>query len=637
MKKIRNHVLKIPAYLLLALTFVFNSCNEDSIEEPSNNSRVNTTDDLAILNERVRIPKYDEALSINDVEIPQTNARQENIITNLSTFTLVLRAEVDPPEVDSQVLQASHVFIEGNLAFVSYNTKGPEYKGGVEVFDISNIKAPSLVYQMIVEGTDYSSIYYEEGKIYLAGATESTDSFGLNSTALVEIVDYPIVPNQESTVIDIPSFTATDVKVKGDYIYVSSGSHGGLTVFNKNTLEEVSDIGMDDARSIAFNDEYYTVMQGTPARVKVYSTSDNSYINGYTVGGATIPESKSILSMTNDQLFIPAGREGLKILSLANGELLQEMPLPSIEGVAPELIVTNGVSVNDGRIFTANGAAGMFLSEQQENTVALLGSVNFLSSTNYVTSRENVMFVATGLGGLKIIEIMDCDPKSDDELDTVGDWDDNGTPQYLCEKDAPIASELKNKMSLIFRNRKNLKEREPAYFSPGAETDIYLTKDTNLEITFFGETAGYKNTMGYYVYDSQNPPQTPEELINQTVLFPNTSAKGSGGNLRRGNKVCLNDLKAGSVVGFFMVVDGWKGEITTGINTNYTTQSLNLELPNQYRQTSVLLGIEENDALVLGFEDIRSPGGDKDFDDAVFIIQTTTTKSIDYSNIIPLQ
>ena len=121
-----------------------------------------------------------------------------------------------------------------------------------------------------------------------------------------------------------------------------------------------------------------------------------------------------------------------------------------------------------------------------------------------------------------------------------------------------------------------------------------------------------------------------------TIIYPNTSAKGSLGGLLRGNKVCINNLKSGNVVGFFLIVDGWKGEITNGITTNFSTQSLNSDLPEQYRQTSLLLGLEDEDAMILSFEDRKRPGGDKDFDDAVFILQTSTPNSVDYSKLTPL-
>ncbi|WPP49612.1 DUF4114 domain-containing protein [Catalinimonas niigatensis] len=637
MNKLQHISHKIQLLLILTL-LVFNSCNEDPFEIPQAQQRISINSDKSDLNRRVRIPEYEEMLSLYDAPVDafQNNARLNNIEPASSDYVLIMRAEVNPPDVQGNALRASHVFIEGDKAFVSYNTEGPEYMGGVEVFDISNIKAPSLIFQMIVEDTDYSSIFYEDGKIYLAGATKNVDDFGLNSNAVLEIVHYPSEEGSENQMIDISSYTATDVKVHGNYIYVTSGSHGGITVLDKETLEEVSSTGMDDARSIAFNDEYYAVMQGTPARVKVYRTSDHSYVNGFTVGGANTPESKSILNITNDKIFVPAGKEGLKILNFSNGELLSVMGLPIMEGIDQEMIVTNGVSVNEEKIFSANGAAGMYLSTQHTNSTALLGSVSFQASANYVESRGPVMFVATGAGGLKIIEIVVYNPGEGDYI--PGDeWDEEGTPKNLCERATEVDENLENLMINNFIETANLIDRKPAYFADGVVTDLFIEEDTDLKITFYSEATLYQNTLGYYIYDPQNPPNSREEIKNMTILYPNASAKGSGGNLSKGDKVCLNDLKAGSAIGFFLVTKGWNGtEVTAGQYTHFTTKRLNKDRPKRYQQASLLLRAEEHKIGILSFEDIRLPGGDKDYDDVIFLLEPTNANSVDFSKLTPI-
>lgn len=627
-----THKIQVVSILIL---LVFNSCNEDTIEKPQAQQRISFNSNQSDLNKRVRIPKYEEMLSLYDAPIHafQNNARFKNVEPASSDYVLVMRAEVASPEVLGQSLRASHVFIEGDKAFVSYNTEGPEYMGGVEVFDISNIRTPKLVFQMIVENTDYSSVFYENGKIYLAGATKDTDQFRLNSNAILEVINYPSEEASENQMVDISSYTATDVKVHGNHIYVTSGSHGGITVLDKETLEEVSFTGMDDARSIAFNDEYYAVMQGTPARVKIYRISDNSYVNGYNVGGADTPESKSILNITNDKIFVPAGKEGLKILDFQSGEVLCMMGLPALENIDQEMVVTNGVSVNNEKIFSANGAAGMYLSEQKAENAALLGSVGFQASANYVESRGQVMFVATGAGGLKIIEIVAYDP-GDGNYIPGDDWDEDGTPKNLCEKATEIDERLENLMINNFIETANLINRKPAYFAHDVVTDLYIKEDTDLKITFYSEATLFKNTLGYYIYDPAHPPTTREEIRNMTILYPNASAKGSGGNLSKGDKVCLTNLKAGSAIGFFLITKGWNGsEVTAGVYTHFTSKHLNTDRAEQHRQASLLLRAEDHPVGILSFEDIRLPGGDKDYDDVIFLLEPTNVNSVDFSRL----
>lgn len=640
MKKLSRISHKINLLSLLALLWIFNACNEDPvIERPNTQQRLSFNTNKSDLNKRVRIPQYEEMLSLYDAPAGafQNNARFQNVTPASADYVLVMRAEVASPDFNGRALRASHVFIEGNKAFVSYNTEGPEYMGGVEVFDISNIQAPSLIFQMIAEDTDYSSVFYEDGKIYLAGATKNTDAFDLSSNAILEIIDYPSEEENEAQIVDISSHTATDVKVQGNYIYVTSGSHGGITILDKHTLQKIKTTDLDDARSIAFNDEYYTVMQGTPARVKIYRTADNSYVNGYNVGGADTPESKSILNITNDKIFVPAGKEGLKILDFQTGEVLSVMGLPALENIDQELIVTNGVSVNEEKIFSANGAAGMYLSQHQSHTASLIGSVGFQASANYVESRGQVMFVATGAGGLKIIEIVTYDPGKGDYI-PGDDWDEDGAPKNLCERATEIDQDLENLMASNFVETANLIDRKPAYFANGVVTDLYIEEDTDLKITFHSEATLYTNSLGYYIYDPLNPPKKRADVKNMTILYANASAKGSGGNLSKGDKVCLKDLKAGSAIGFFLVTKGWNGtEVTAGRYTHFTTKHLNTDRPKQYQQASLLLRAENHPLAILSFEDIRLPGGDKDYDDVIFLLEPTNTDAVDFSKLTSIQ
>ena len=57
-----------------------------------------------------------------------------------SSVTIQLIAALSPPEYNGEVLQASHVRIADHYAYVSYNTQGPRYLGGVDIVDISSPK-----------------------------------------------------------------------------------------------------------------------------------------------------------------------------------------------------------------------------------------------------------------------------------------------------------------------------------------------------------------------------------------------------------------------------------------------------------------------------------------------------------------
>ncbi len=627
-------------FALLSFMVAIGACQDNTVEEVAEDQRVKVNDNPSQLSDRVRVPEYEETLSFDEVVTTSENGRLQNVDSDENPgYALVMRAEVSPPSYQENTLKASHVFIDGGLAFVSYNTEGPQFMGGFEVYDVSKADTPELIYQVLVDDTDYSSICYSDGKIYLAGAVANPEELGVASGAILEIFSYPTSEKDSSTVVDVRSFVATDVKVNDDKVYVTSGSAGGLQIFDKNTLEELKSIEMEDARSVAFNESHFVVMQGAPARIQVYETATTTFQQTFTAGGAEIAESKSIVHLTESKVFVPAGREGLKTLDLTTGDILQQLELPELPGVAPELIVSNGVSVNGDKVFIANGAAGLFVGSHQTDgeSINLLGSVNFSASANFVQSKDDVIFVATGTGGLKILEIVTYNPEAGDYI-TIGDWDDKGKPEYLCQTDQQLSDEQKNLIEENFKPTKNLIDRQPSYFASGVVTDLTIKEDTDLTVSFYSESAGWKNTLGYYVYDQNNPPASVSEVQNMTVLFPNASAKGKGGGLVQGDKICITNLKAGQVVGFFLVAQGWKdNQATSGIYTHYSTVDLNVDRAEQHRQANLLLSTGENSPIILGFEDIKLPGGDQDYDDAVFLLEPSNLNSIDYNELVSIQ
>lgn len=76
--------------------------------------------------------------------------------------------------------------------------------------------------------------------------------------------------------------------------------------------------------------------------------------------------------------------------------------------------MTNAVTVQNGLIYAANGEAGIYVYVVRNSasatacgaaTVSLLGSLNFGAgiSANSVFSGGGLLYVATGLGGLRLV------------------------------------------------------------------------------------------------------------------------------------------------------------------------------------------------------------------------------------------
>lgn len=77
------------------------------------------------------------------------------------------------------------------------------------------------------------------------------------------------------------------------------------------------------------------------------------------------------------------------------------------------------------------------------------------------------------------------------------------------------------------------------------------------KVTFLNEGAGYRNTLGYFVFDTNNPPTNKDEIAAHVIIFPNTS-KAPDGEMEEGDTIDLNvQLTAGQTLAFFIIPNGW--------------------------------------------------------------------------------
>jgi hypothetical protein len=144
-------------------------------------------------------------------------------------------------------------------------------------------------------------------------------------------------------------------------------------------------------------------------------------------------EAKSIVRLRGDLAFVAAGTGGMEVYNILTGEKVASLPRPSIPQDAefPLNYVTNGVSVNNDLVLVANGGSGIHIALLDDGgELCSIGKFMFEngSSANFIEASDNKIFVATGLGGLKILEIVKV------ETCTVSvKYPSTGSPAYFPE------------------------------------------------------------------------------------------------------------------------------------------------------------------------------------------------------------
>ena len=361
------------------------------------------------LNKRISISENEPSYVFGDT----TKTKKSSKGTQSSSVTINLIARLAPPEYNGEVLQASHIRIAGQYAYVTYNTQGPRYLGGVDIVDISSPYNPELVSSVIFinqetnKGKDVSSadvkIASSPGSntfLWITGADETSDSafverFELNSSNQFS--------SAQSVNFSLKGYVGTDVRYFNDKLFVTSGAGGGLTILD-NQMKEVNFINIENARSVDVNKDFEIALGGNPGHLYNPGNWDKE------IGGATDPDAKSILRLYNNFALVALGQDGLKCydVSAMPSTVISALPAPTVpEGKSALDYVTNGVSVTDnGWVYVANGAAGLDVAKiGTDGKLTWMGNVDLEASVNFVEANGEYAFVARGVLGLKILKV----------------------------------------------------------------------------------------------------------------------------------------------------------------------------------------------------------------------------------------
>ncbi len=161
----------------------------------------------------------------------------------------------------------------------------------------------------------------------------------------------------------------------------------------------------------------------------------------------------------------------------------------------------------------------------------------------------------------------------------------------------------------------------------------------SVKVAFLNEGAGYRNSLGYFIYQTDTPPTNIDE-VEHVLIFPNTSKIGSGGDLASGDQIDLNiNMQPGQSIGFFINSNGWDGaygyqksNLTFG-QPFYTLTNLNPTVGLGQRYHVVFVdtrssGENGSGFLAYGFEDILTSGGDQDFNDVIFSVEVDPISAV---------
>jgi LruC domain-containing protein len=238
----------------------------------------------------------------------------------------------------------------------------------------------------------------------------------------------------------------------------------------------------------------------------------------------------------------------------------------------------------------------------------IIGTLSSGSNLSFSAVHSDIITKAMGYTGTTKVKFV-----------PMGSTDGLGRPNYLEPVGDIIGADMLSAINTSLPETKSVALLHPQYISSGAASDIVITEKSDVWLTFIYEGAGYRNTIGYYKYPTNNPPVTMQDIDTIHFIFPNASLVGSGGGLHSGDKVKIGTIEAGTTVGLVIFADGWNG---TSVNyyaggAYFSDANLNPEVNVNLKRHTVLL--QYNNTYMIGFEDINreSTSCDQDFNDVL--------------------
>ncbi len=423
---------KVSIYFLVLIGIVMFSCNsENDDSDPQSDDKIVLQ--FEDLDSRVHIdnagvvakqsmPSMPDNFDGTDSDVTKSTTIDDSDVA--SDLPLILVAEVDAPQYDNLVLQATHVCFSGNYAYVSYNVQGERYLGAVEAIDITDPALPRVVSHATFPSMDISSLTIKDGILYLVGARDVDAYEGVTKPAvLVKMALSDGLLSDNIDFIELSSYVGTDVVAGDSHYYCVSGNTGALSAFSISDGALASQIDQEDLRAVGIDGNKLVTLSGTQG-IHVYNIGSMSETQSFSVSSDVV-EAKRTIDFYNGHVLVAEGYDGMGAYQLSNGTQTLAIPVAEASGSNIDVndIVCNAVTVSDGHIFMAEGAAGVIVYSIATNGLdnpVEIGGLNLEGSANYVKSGSDYVFVADGTGGLKILKIV-----SDGESD-------NNNPAYAC-------------------------------------------------------------------------------------------------------------------------------------------------------------------------------------------------------------
>lgn len=413
-------------------------------EVPLDNTAVDFSDNSL----RVELFNADARLDQKDEEVPiaeRSISKGAKSVAQLDTFKLI--AQVNPPTVDGNLLGATSVVVIEDKAYVTYNLRGSEHKGAVDIIDISNPKKPELVQTLAFKDMDVNGAFVKDNYLYLIGGmdyihlaelvaaatgqAQNSDDFAVKK-AIVERfqLDSGLLTTEsikQSLLTWLPGYQTTSIysppAFDDNKIYVTAGDYekAGLFVLDAETLKVTAQQTFDDAKYLHIADAAVNpaiaVLKGSKTGADGYlgidrlSNTSDLKLDFTNIGPVNTNETKNTVFLYSDIAYLGLGAGGMKAFDINAKSKTPVYRVAADEFDEANDIVCNAVSADAKYIYLAAGEGGLWIAPRDSagpaGDLAIYSSISFGTdkSANFVYTdpKNHLVFAAGGEAGLVIV------------------------------------------------------------------------------------------------------------------------------------------------------------------------------------------------------------------------------------------
>ncbi|MCP3927234.1 MAG: hypothetical protein GY714_32145 [Desulfobacterales bacterium] len=393
--------------LILSLVFFIMACSENENNNITSDNesydRIEITSDQADLKSDLKYKKKEVKIKSGDKDLKDVDG-----------YSFQLVAEVRQPETQNGYLvDATHVAIHANSAYVTYNYPGNIYAGGIHVFDISDPHIPKITSRIMFSDTDINAVTYHGDSLWVAGSTATYSGYeneNFESPAIIEEFRLKKGVFTNNTVkCDIPGFSANSIIKTGNSLLVTSGNtYGGMfqiSLSKSEYLQIKERYLFDNSKYVSYNKNMIVrLVSGVNAQLDIFEKKGEklNFEESIDLGVIEPSDGKSVVHMDEKYIYISKGEFGIEVYDIKDLTKVLEFTTQLSKGN------TNGVTTDSKFMYIANGAGGLYLASKPSKNMnsEILGKIDFKGSANYVATNKNYIFVACGSGGLKIFRIV---------------------------------------------------------------------------------------------------------------------------------------------------------------------------------------------------------------------------------------